>query len=398
MYPTISDLLKDLFGINLRLPIQSFGFFVAISFLLAAYTLSSELKRKESLGLLRPTSRKVLRGAPATSSELIFSVIIGFLLGFKLIYFAFHYSELIDDPQQALLSGIGSFPGGIVAAALFAFLKWREKNKEKLETPEWVDVSVRPHELVGNITILAAVAGLLGAKIFNDFENIDSFLSDPIGETFSLSGLTMYGGLIFGAVALIWYGRKNNIPALVMCDANAPGLMLAYGFGRIGCQMAGDGDWGINNLAPKPSWMSFLPDWFWKYNYPHNVNNIGIKIPDCTGRHCSILDPPVFPTPLYECITCIALFFVLWSIRKKFSVPGMLFSIYILMNGIERFFIELIRVNTKYHAFGIDFTQAQLISLILIILGTTGIIYFSKRNKTFPNAALSSDAETKNQR
>ena len=128
---------------------------------------------------------------------------------------------------------------------LLVFLKWQEKNKQKQVTPEWIEVSVNPSELVGNITIIAAAAGLLGAKIFNDLENIDSFIKDPIGETFSFSGLTMYGGLIFGAIAVIWYGRKNKIPALVLCDANAPGLMLAYGFGRIGCQVAGDGDWGI---------------------------------------------------------------------------------------------------------------------------------------------------------
>jgi phosphatidylglycerol---prolipoprotein diacylglyceryl transferase len=385
MYPTISDLLKDLFGINIPLPIQSFGFFVAISFLLAAYTLSSELRRKESQGLLNRTSRRILKGAPATPSELLFNGIIGFLLGFKIIYFFFHYDLLIDNPQQALVSGDGSFVGGIIVAAALVFWKWKEKNKEKQETPEWVEVTVTSSELVGNITIIAAGAGLLGAKIFNDLENIDAFLKDPIGETFSFSGLTMYGGLIFGAIAVIWYGKKNKIPALVLCDANAPGLMLAYGFGRIGCQVAGDGDWGIINLSSKPSWMSFLPDWFWRFDYAHNVINDGIKIPGCEGKHCYALHPPVFPTPLYESIVCILLFFFLWSIRKKFSVPGMLFSVYLLLNGIERFFIELIRVNTKYHAFGIDFTQAQLISLLLILTGSFGLIYFSRQSKLKAN-------------
>src|SRR6185369_7671159 len=105
-------------------------------------------------------------------------------------------------------------------------------------------------------------------------------------------------------------------------------------------------DWGIPNTAPKPSGLSFLPDWFWSYRYPHNVINEGIPIPGCVGHHCSMLELPVFPTPLYESITCILLFFFLWSIRKKISSAGVLFSIYLLLNGLERFAIETIRVNT----------------------------------------------------
>lgn len=158
--------------------------------------------------------------------------------------------------------------------------------------------------------------------------------------------------------------------------------MLAYGTGRLGCQLAGDGDWGIINTAPKPGWMSFLPDWFWSFRYPHNVINEGVAIPDCTGHHCSELLHPVFPTPLYESIACIALFFVLWSMRKKWNIPGIMFSAYLLFNGIERFLIESIRVNSKYHLAGIAFTQAQLISVLLVITGIGGILYFRKRAAT----------------
>lgn len=389
MYPTISDLLQDLFGFYFPLPVQTFGFFVAISFLLAAYTLSLELKRKEASGLLKPNTKRILKGAPATTSELITNGIIGFLVGFKIIYFVFHYSELIDNPQEAILSGKGSILGGLAICALLVYLKWQEKNKQKKATPEWVNETVTPSELVGNITIIAAASGLLGAKIFNDLENFDSFLRDPIGETLSFSGLTMYGGLIFGTIAVIWYGKRNNVPALHLSDAAAPGLMLAYGVGRIGCQVAGDGDWGITNLTDKPSWMSFLPDWFWRYNYPHNVINDGIPIPGCVGKHCFALHPPVFPTPLYESIACILLFFVLWNVRKRITAPGALFSLYLLINGIERFFIELIRVNTKYHLAGIDFTQAQLISLLLILTGSFGLFYFTRNQNLLLKAQSS---------
>jgi len=379
VYPTISDLLHDLFGINIPLPIQSFGFFVAISFLLAAYTLSLELKRKERQGLLKPAMRKVLVGAPATKQEILFNALVGFLVGYKLFYFFANYSKLVDNPQQALLSTEGSFLGGILFAAALGYWKFREKNFSKKEKPEWVDETVAPHDLVGNITMIAAVSGLLGAKIFHNLEYPDELIEDPIGALLSFSGLTMYGGLIVAFFATTWYGKKHGIPVLHLCDATAAGLMLAYGFGRIGCQVAGDGDWGIVNLQPQPGWMGFLPDWFWSYNYPHNVLNEGIPIAGCIGKHCSVLAEPVFPTPLYESIICIGFFFLLWSVRKKFNVPGRFFSLYLVLNGLERFSIEAIRVNSKYHIAGLAFTQAQLISLLLLFSGIAGLIYFRKR-------------------
>jgi prolipoprotein diacylglyceryltransferase len=380
VYPTISDLLNDLFGINIPLPIQSFGFFVAISFLLAAYTLSLELKRKESIGLVFPTKRKILLGAPATFREILINALVGFLLGFKLIYFSMHYSQLVEDPQAALLSGEGSMIGGIIVALAMGYWKYREKEKTKKAKPEWVEVVIAPHELVGNLTMVAAVSGLLGAKIFHNLEYPEDLIRDPIDALLSFSGLTMYGGLIFGAIATIWYGRKNGIAPLHLCDATAAGLMLAYGFGRIGCQVSGDGDWGIVNLADKPSWMGFLPDWFWSYNYAHNVISEGIPIPGCIGKHCYMLEQPVFPTPLYESIICIGFFFLLWSVRKKFSVPGKFFSLYLLLNGIERFAIESIRVNSEYHFAGISFTQAQLISLLLIATGILGLMILKNKS------------------
>ncbi|HRH66663.1 MAG TPA: prolipoprotein diacylglyceryl transferase, partial [Bacteroidia bacterium] len=238
-----------------------------------------------------------------------------------------------------------------------------------------------PYMRVPEITMAAAFGGLLGAKIFHIFEYWSDFTADPVGMFFSGSGLTMYGGLIVGAIASIWYGKRHGIPALQLSDAAAPGLMLAYGTGRIGCQLAGDGDWGIINMAPKPGWMSFLPDWFWSYTYPHNVISEGVQIPGCEGKHCFELMHGVYPTPLYESIACILLFFVLWSMRKRLNIPGLMFSVYLLFNGIERFLIESIRVNSKYHVAGIDFTQAQLISLLLITCGLSGIL-FLKQKKT----------------
>ncbi len=206
-------------------------------------------------------------------------------------------------------------------------------------------------------------------------------MADPIGLFFSGSGLTMYGGLIVGTITTIWYARSIGISALNMCDTAAPALMLSYGTGRIGCQLSGDGDWGIVNNAVKPDWLSFMPDWAWSFTYPHNVISEGIPIQGCEGRYCYELAEAVFPTPLYESVACILLFFVIWAVRKKTIIPGVIFSLYLILNGIERFLIESIRVNSKYHIGDFSFTQAQLISTLLFTVGVIGIIYLRRRAK-----------------
>ena len=118
------------------------------------------------------------------------------------------------------------------------------------------------------------------------------------------------------------------------------------------------------------------------YTYPHNVNEDGILLRDCDGKYCRALPQPVFPTPFYEIVTCLLLFLFLWLIRKKISVPGVMFCIYLILNGIERFLVEIIRVNTTYDIFGFHPTQAELISASLVITGIVGIFYFKRKNKT----------------
>lgn len=378
MYPTISDFILDLTGLNIPLPIQSFGFMMAISFLLAAYTLSLELKRKEALGIFRPVTMKSRVGEKASLMDIASSFILGFVIGFKLIYAFLNYREFVDDTQGILLSTEGSWLGGITIGILAAFLKYREKEKQKLVKPEIRMEEVHPYQLVGNVTIIAAVFGLLGAKLFHNLENLDEFAQDPWGSLISFSGLTMYGGLILGGAGVIWYAMKNGMNPFHFSDAAAPGLMLSYGTGRLGCHISGDGDWGIVNTHPKPSWLEFLPDWVWGYNYPHNVLSEGIAIPGCEGKHCMMLPDPVFPTPFYEAVACIGLFFILWYFRKNFTVAGVMFSTYLILNGVERFFIEKIRVNSEYHILGTGVTQAEIISVVLIILGIAGVIICRK--------------------
>ena len=381
MYPTISHLLFDLFGINIPLPIQTFGFWVAIAFIFASWIISNELKRKEKEGFLSSTKVNEIIGESLTTSEIISSLLTGFFIGFKFIEALFHYTDLVNNPQDFILSTRGNLLGGILIAAISFYLKWTENNKTKLATPKTTEKIVHPFELVGNMTMIAAVSGIIGAKIFHILENIGEFtIEEMVGQLLSFSGLTFYGGLIAGAVSVIWYANKYKINTKHLIDSAAPGLMLAYGVGRIGCQMSGDGDWGIDNLAPKPEWMSFLPDWMWSYTFPHNVINAGVPIEGCTGNFCMELANPVWPTAFYEVIMSLAIFGILWAMRKHIKVPGALFFIYLAFNGVERFFIEKIRINYEYNILG-GITQAEIISFSLILTAIIGVTYLYASKK-----------------
>jgi len=370
MYPNLYYAFKDLFGIELNFLrfVNSFGFFVAIAFIVAAILLANELRRKSKQALLQPTEMQVTVGQPASIAELLLNFLLGFLLGYKILALFIMKSSATEDPQAFIFSTLGSWPAGIGLGLLFAVLKWWDKNKKKLAKPEKRTVRIWPHDRVGEITIIALVFGLLGAKLFDIFENWSDFLKKPKSYLFSPSGLTMYGGLICAALAIWWYAKRHKIKFWHLNDAAAPSLMLAYSIGRIGCQVAGDGDWGIrSNLADKPG---FLPDWMWSYKFPHNVNEDGIPIPGCVDtKYCNQLEFGVYPTPIYEVIACFILFLILWSLRKRLKIPGTLFALYLMFNGVERFFIEKIRVNNRLSIFGLNPTQAEVISTLLFLSG-----------------------------
>ena len=428
MYPNLYYVFKDLLGVEiegLRF-VNSFGFFVAIAFIVAAIILSKELQRKSGQGFFQPSEMQIMVGEPAKPLDLLLNFLLGFLLGYKILALFLLSKSATNDPQAFIFSTQGSWPAGIALGLLFAGLKWWEKKKTLLPKPEKRTVRIWPHDRVGEITILALIFGLLGAKLFDIFENWSGFVKNPSSYIFSPAGLTMYGGLICAALAIWWYARKHKISFWHLNDSAAPALMLAYAIGRLGCQVAGDGDWGIYNSAysvdanakislakpgsfdstlkanalyfinaetksladvpsanfKKPGSLGFLPDWLFAYDYPNNVNEDGVNLANCNDdKYCKHLPIPVFPTPFYETIICGIFFFVIWGLRKRFKIPGTLFGFYLILNGVERFFIEKIRVNNKLKFFGQEMTQAELISALLVILGIAIWIILSRKNK-----------------
>lgn len=380
MYPDLSYFFHDLLGTapdNWLGVFKTFGVFLILSFLASAYVLNLELKRKEKEGLLKGFTEKERVGFPATWQEIALNALFGFIIGFKLPYIAQHFDEFRPDPASIVLSGKGTWLWGIVAAAVFGYFKYYDQKKKQLPKPQIKDVLVMPHHRIGDITILAAISGIVGARLFSIIEseeNIKAFLKDPLDQLLSGSGLAIYGGLIVAFIAVYYYVKKKGMTPIHVMDAVAPALIMGYAVGRLGCQFSGDGDWGITNINPVPGWW-FLPEWAWSYTYPHNVLNEGVPIEGCQWEYCRQLEQGVYPTPIYETFFSLVIFAILWIMRKRFRMAGMLFFLYVFLNGIERYFIEKIRTNPDISLLGMEATQAEYVAGLLILLGLGGMIY-----------------------
>jgi phosphatidylglycerol:prolipoprotein diacylglycerol transferase len=235
-------------------------------------------------------------------------------------------------------------------------------------TAYWISVAEfrrrglpKPKDLASSLLLLAFVGGLVGAKLFHLLEHPEELRGDPLGALVSPAGLTFHGGFLVAAALFLWYIWRHRLPLWRIADSIAPALMLAYGIGRIGCHLAGDGDYGIPTDLP------------WAVTYPNGtVPTLARLNPELRQKYEELFpgrpvpeDIPVHPTPIYEFLASVGIFTVLWSLRKRARAPGWLFGLYLVLAGLERFLVEFIRLNPTYWGL----TQAQWVSLLALGIG-----------------------------
>jgi len=380
MFPKISDLLNYLLGTHLDLPFQTYGTFLAFAAIVVGFVLKSELKRKETEGLLPQRIRKKNPHRNASWFEIIPVTLLTSFIGWKFFGILFSYRQFAENPQKFLLSAEGSTIAFFTIASVSILYQIIVRNRNKNKPEEDLEEIIHPYQHTWNIMIVGLVFAILGSKIFDIFDNFSSFLKNPVHSLLSFSGLTFYGGFIVTVIALLLYMKVIKLDWKHVIDATAPVIMIGYAIGRLGCHFSGDGCWGIVNTLAQPQWLAWLPDWLWASNYPHNVINHGVPIPGCGGAHCMVLDKPVFPTSLYESFISFFSFGILWLSRKRIKAPVVLFGLFMVLNGIERFSIEKIRINNKYNIIGLQLSQAEIISAFLILIGIVVMIYFTKRH------------------
>ena len=225
------------------------------------------------------------------------------------------------------------FAGGFAAAGLVAGRRLRELGK--------------PGDWAYEIVFASLIGGIVGARLDYLVENWDKVSSDPLGSIFSGSGLVWYGGVLGGAIGVVLWASWRRWLSLQMLDVAALPLSLGYAIGRVGCQVSGDGDYGIHSGLP------------WAMPYPHGTVS--------TTDH-------VHPTPIYESLAIGLATLLLWRLRDRFR-PGMLFGLYLLMSGVERFLVEFIRRNDELVA---GLTLPQLVSLGLMAAGAALFVRLSR--------------------
>jgi phosphatidylglycerol---prolipoprotein diacylglyceryl transferase len=208
----------------------------------------------------------------------------------------------------------------------------------------------RPVDWAYEITFSALVGGIVGARGYYLIQNYSQVKHDLIGSIFSGTGLVWYGGAIGGAIGVIAWMHWRKMMNLVMLDMCATALALGYGIGRIGCQVSGDGDYGIRSKLP------------WAMGYPHGT------VPTPPGVR-------VQPTPIYETVTMCLVAYLLWHLRDRVR-PGVVLALYCVLSGVERFLVEFVRRNNEVFA---GLTSPQLESLGLLVIGLLWLTVLIRR-------------------
>lgn len=218
-----------------------------------------------------------------------------------------------------------------------------------------------PPAYAETVVFLAIVGGVLGSKLAYLWTEAEHF---EWGDLLSGSGLTWHGGLILAATMIIVWFRIRRLPVPVMLDAVAPMLASGYAFGRLGCQVSGDGCYGLP-CSPE-SW-----DRIFCMAYPHGI------VPTTVEVH---------PTPLYEAFVNFALFGVLWKLRTRIRHPGVLFAIYLAVSGLSRFAVEFIRRADGRPDRFLELRDAHLVALAQLVLALAlGLWWWYRRGRGVPD-------------
>jgi phosphatidylglycerol:prolipoprotein diacylglycerol transferase len=208
----------------------------------------------------------------------------------------------------------------------------------------------KPIDWAYEIVFAALLGGVVGARVYYLLEHYEQASHDFFGTVFSGSGLVWYGGAIGGAIAVVAWMRWRGMLNLNVLDLCGTALALGYAIGRIGCQLAGDGDYGIHSSLP------------WAMSYPHGT----------------VSTPPgvrVHPTPIYETVVMATLALALWHLRDRVR-PGVIFALYLFFSGLERFLVEFIRRNQEV---AVGLTAPQLESLAAMAAGSVWLVLLWRR-------------------
>lgn len=208
----------------------------------------------------------------------------------------------------------------------------------------------KPVDWAYEIVFAALLGGLVGARGYFLIQNYDEVKGKLVGSIFSGSGLVWYGGAIGGAIAVIAWMRWRRMLSLVIFDMCVTVLALGYGIGRIGCQVSGDGDYGIRSKLP------------WAMGYPHGT------VPTPPGV-------TVQPTPIYETVAMCLLAYFLWKLRDRVR-PGVVLGLYLVLSGLERLLVEFIRRNKEVL---LGLTAPQVESVVLMIVGVVVLALIARR-------------------
>lgn len=214
-------------------------------------------------------------------------------------------------------------------------------------------------DFANGIAIAAMIGGFVGARIYYIIERWEQFLANPSDYIFTGAGLVWYGGLLGGFLAVSWYVHHNKVSILLIADLMAPLLALGQVFGRCGCLLSGDGDYGPPTDVP------------WAMSFPKGI------IPT---------EQRVHPTPIYDMVLLFAIFVFLWKFRKKELPEGFKIGLYLVLLGSERIITEFFR-NTPVVLLGL--TMAQLISVGLMVVGGILMLVLTSKEKSKRESQIS---------